>query len=239
LVHPGARGQLSHSYLLADLRAHPSLQEKVYDHLKGAILAGEIRPGERLLEVRLAASLGVSRVPVREAIRKLERDGLVVAFPRRGVYASSLSPRDVDEVYAVRAVLEGLAARLAAEQRGEAHLARLDAIVAEMGAQAERGDSAGLFATGRDFHQVVLEAAGSAKLAVHMDLMRGQVERIRQLRMQVSRRTRDVLREYVAIRDAIRRRDGATAEAEMRAQVERPRLDLLRMMRADEGAAGD
>src|SRR5919202_6686418 len=126
-------------YLVANLQEHPSLQEKVYDHLKQAILAGEIQPGERLLETRLAKSLGVSRIPVREAIRKLEREGLIVAFPRRGVYASSLSPRDVDEVYAVRAVLEGLAARLAAEHRTEEQLGRLDTIVAEMAEQAERG----------------------------------------------------------------------------------------------------
>src|SRR2546423_13163446 len=110
-------------YLVANLQDHPSLQEKVYDHLKQAILAGEIEPGERLLETRLAQSLGVSRIPVREAIRKLEREGLIVVFPRRGVYASSLSPRDVDEVYAVRAVLEGLAARLPAESRGGTQLA--------------------------------------------------------------------------------------------------------------------
>jgi len=223
------------SYLVANLQDHPSLQEKVYDHLKQAILAGEIQPGERLLETRLAKSLGVSRIPVREAIRKLEREGLVVAFPRRGVYASSLSARDVDEVYTVRAVLEGLAARLAAERRTDQQLERLDAIVTEMAGQAERGDSVGLFATGREFHRVVIEAAANDKLALLMDLMRSQIERIRKLRMQVSRRTHDIYREYAAIRDAIRRRDAEAAESEMRAHVERPRLDLLGMMGPVEG----
>jgi DNA-binding GntR family transcriptional regulator len=223
---------VSTSYLIANLQEHPSLQDKVYDHLKLAILSGEVQPGERLVETRLAESLGVSRIPVREAIRKLERDGLVVVFPRRGIYASSLSPKDVDDVYAVRAVLEGLAARLAAAHRTDDHLARLDAIVATMKAQADRGDSAGLFATGRQFHEVVLEASANAKLVSLMELMRSQVERIRKLRMRVSHRTHDVYREYVAILDAIRRGDGATAEAEMRAHVERPRAELLEMMRA-------
>jgi DNA-binding GntR family transcriptional regulator len=215
---------------------YPSLQVKVYDHLKRAIVTGEIRPGERLLETQLAQSLGVSRIPVREAILKLEREGLIVAFPRRGVYASSLSARDVDEVYTVRAVLEGLAARLAAELRTEEQLERLDGIVAKMAEQAERGDSAGLFATGREFHQVVLDASGNAKLVQLMDMMGSQVERLRQLRMQLSRRTRDVHREYTAILDAIRRGDGATAEALMRAHIERPRVELLRMMGTSEGA---
>jgi DNA-binding GntR family transcriptional regulator len=210
----------------------PSLQAKVYDHLKAAILSGEITPGERLLETQLAQSLKVSRIPLREAIRKLERDGLVVAFPRRGIYASSLTPKDIDDVYAVRAVLEGLAARLAAQHRTDEQLARLDAIVAEMKEQADRGDSSGLFATGRRFHELVLEASANAKLIPLMELMRSQIERLRQLRMQVSSRTHDVYREYAAIRDAIRRGDAATAEAEMRAHVERPRMELLRMMRA-------
>jgi DNA-binding GntR family transcriptional regulator len=220
-------------YLVANLQEHPSLQEKVYDHLKQAILAGEIEPGERLLETRLAESLGVSRIPVREAIRKLEREGLIVVFPRRGVYASSLSPRDVDEVYAVRAVLEGLAARLAAEHKNDTHLARLDEILADMAAQVERGDAAGLFSTGREFHQVVLEAADNAKLSLMMELMRGQIERVRRVRMQVTGRTHDVLREYQAIRDAIARGDGKRAEVEMRAHVERPRKALFRMLHAE------
>lgn len=225
------------SYLAANLQDYPSLQEKVYEHLKQAILTGEIQPGERLFETRLAESLGVSRIPVREAIRKLERDGLIVAFPRRGIYASSLSPKDIDDVYAVRVVLEGLAARLAAEHRTDEHLAKLDEIVAQMKAQAERGDSAGLFATGRHFHQVVLAASGNMKLPPLMETLQSQIERIRRLRMQVSSRTLDVLQEYVAIADAIRGRQGPAAEAAMRAHVERPRVDLLKMMHAE--GAGD
>ena len=227
------------SYLAANLQDYPSLQEKVYEHLKQAILTGEIQPGERLLETRLAESLGVSRIPVREAIRKLERDGLIVAFPRRGIYASSLSPKDIDDVYTVRVVLEGLAARLAAEHRTDEHLAQLDAIVARMKSQAEQGDSAGLFATGRSFHEVVLSASGNGKLPPLMETLRSQIERIRRLRMQVSSRTGDVYQEYVVILGAIRAGDGAAAESAMRAHVERPRLDLLRMMQAESGTASD
>src|SRR5262249_24478892 len=122
--------------------------------------------------------------------------------------------------------------------RTDEQLERLDAIVAEMAEQAERGDSVGLFATGREFHRVVLEASANAKLAQLMELMLSQVERLRQLRMQVSRRTRDVQQEYAAIRDAIRHRDGAAAEEEMRAHIERPRAELLRMMDTSEGASG-
>ncbi|HEV8635178.1 MAG TPA: GntR family transcriptional regulator [Chloroflexota bacterium] len=223
--------------LAANPPEHASLQEKVYQQLKQAILAGEIRPGERLLETQIAASLGVSRIPLREAIRKLERDGLVVFFPRRGIYASALSARDVDEIYAVRAVLEGLSARLAAERHTLEDLARIDEILSVMAHFAANNDSAALFQAGRDFHQVVLEAAGSRKLAQITELMYGQVERVRQLRMRLTRRCREVYREYVRIRDAIAARDGARAEREMRAHVERPRRDLRQMLEADDAAA--
>jgi DNA-binding GntR family transcriptional regulator len=208
---------------------HPSLLGRVYEHLKQAILTGEIRPGERLREVHLAQALGVSRIPLREAIRKLEREGLVVGFARRGMYASPLGARDVDEIYLIRSVLEGLSARLAAEHHTPEDLARIDAILAVMARQAERGDSGGLFQTGREFHQAVLDASGNRKLAEITDLMYGQVERIRQVRMRLTRRSRGVFREYRRIRDAIARRDGAGAEAEMRAHVERPRQALKRL----------
>ena len=217
---------------------HPSRQGKVYEQLKQAILTGEIRPGDRLREVQLSRALGVSRIPLREAIRTLEREGLVVGFARRGMYASPLGARDVDEIYLIRAVLEGLSARLAAEHHTPADLVRIDEILAVMARQAERGDSDGLFQTGREFHQAVLDASGNRKLAEITDLMYGQVERIRQVRMRLTRRSRDVYREYRRIRDAIARRDGVRAEAEMRAHVERPRQALKRLfpLAADEPA---
>src|SRR5262245_24587712 len=135
-------------------------------------------------------------------MRKLEREGLIVAYPRRGVYASSLTAKDVDEVYRVRAVLEGLSARLAAEHRGGTHLARLNEILARMAEQAAAGDAVGLFNTGREFHAAVLDAADSEKLRALMELMRGHIERIRQARMRAATRTHDVLGEYRRIRDA-------------------------------------
>jgi DNA-binding GntR family transcriptional regulator len=202
----------------------------VYQHLKQAILSGQIRPGERLREVPLAQALGVSRIPLREAIRKLEREGLVVGFARRGTYASQLGARDVDEIYLIQAVLEGLSARLAAEHHTARDLARIDEILEVMALQAERGDRDGLFQTGRDFHQAVLAASGNRKLAELTDLMHGQVERIRQVRVRLTRRSRDVHREYRRIRDAIARGDGARAEAEMRAHVDRPRQALKRLL---------
>ena len=92
------------------------LRELVFDALREAILSGTLKPGDRLMEVQLAEEMGVSRTPVREAIRKLELEGLVVMVPRKGAYVSGLSLKDAADLFEIRQSLEGLAASLAAER---------------------------------------------------------------------------------------------------------------------------
>ena len=99
-----------------DLQNHRPLREIVYEELKRQILVGEIAPGTRMMEVELAEEMGVSRTPIREAIRKLEKEGLVTIEPRRGAYASEISVKDMVDVLEVRQDLEGMAAALAAER---------------------------------------------------------------------------------------------------------------------------
>ena len=102
--------------LTLDLQNHRPLREIVYEELKRQILVGEIAPGTRMMEVDLAEDMGVSRTPVREAIRKLEKEGLVTIEPRRGAYASDISIKDMLDVLEVRQNLEGMAAALAARK---------------------------------------------------------------------------------------------------------------------------
>ena len=97
-----------------DLQNHRPLREIVYEELKNQILMGEIAPGTRMMEIELAEEMGVSRTPVREAIRKLEKEGLVTIEPRKGAYASDVSIKDMVDVLEVREDLEGMAAALAA-----------------------------------------------------------------------------------------------------------------------------
>ena len=99
-----------------DLQNHRPLRELVYEELKRQIMVGEIPPGTRMMEVEMADEMGVSRTPVREAIRKLEKEGFVTIEPRRGAYASDISVKDLIDVLDVRRFLEGMAAELAAKQ---------------------------------------------------------------------------------------------------------------------------
>ena len=98
-----------------DLQNHRPLREIVYEELKREILVGEIAPGTRMMEIELADEMGVSRTPVREAIRKLEKEGLVTIEPRKGAYASDVSIKDMVDVLEVREDLEAMAAALAAQ----------------------------------------------------------------------------------------------------------------------------
>ena len=108
-----------------DLQNHRPLREIVYEELKRQIMIGEIPPGTRMMEVELADDMGVSRTPIREAIRKLEKEGLVSIEPRRGAYASDVSIKDMVDVLEVREFLEGMAAGLAAKKITEEEVERI------------------------------------------------------------------------------------------------------------------
>ena len=99
-----------------NLYEYKPLRDVVFENLREAILEGELKPGQRLMEVQLAEQLGVSRTPVREAIRKLELEGLVIMLPRKGAYVANMSLKDIIDVLEIRASLEGLAASLAAQR---------------------------------------------------------------------------------------------------------------------------
>lgn len=109
-----------------NLNNYKPLREVIFDTLREAIIAGELKPGERLMEVKLAEKMGVSRTPVREAIRKLELEGLVEMLPRKGAHVAELSVKDIMDVLEVRATLDGLATALAAERITDEEIKKLE-----------------------------------------------------------------------------------------------------------------
>ena len=130
-----------------------TLHLKVSRVLREAILRGHFKPGERLVQEELASSLGVSRMPVREALRKLEAEGLVVIEPHRGAIVTSLSVEDIREIYGLRAPLEKLAVEMSVRQMGEGTIARLDELVLQMG----QADDPGVFIDlNIEFHRLLI-----------------------------------------------------------------------------------
>ncbi|MBQ4466854.1 MAG: GntR family transcriptional regulator [Firmicutes bacterium] len=138
------------------LQNHRPLREIVYEELKRQIMVGEIAPGTRMMEVDLADEMGVSRTPVREAIRKLEKEGLVTIEPRRGAYASDISAKDMVDVLEVRQDLEGMAAGLAAQKIAEGDILQLKDMTRRYKEAVEAGDIEEIIKQDEDFHKFIV-----------------------------------------------------------------------------------
>jgi DNA-binding GntR family transcriptional regulator len=140
------------------------LRHDAYEALRGAILLGRLRPGERVVEAEIARQMGISRGPIREALRQLEQDGLVEYQPRRGVIVTALTRDRVLDAYTVRAELEGFAARLAAQWIGPADLEHLAELLKVMQQHARAHDAEALLQADVAFHKCICTLAGNRVL---------------------------------------------------------------------------
>lgn len=154
--------------------SHSPLTRLVVDALRDRILSGGFPPGERLVEGRLSEELGVSRMPVREALRQLASEGLVTIEPRRGATVTQFNEEQMRELVEVRATLEGLNAKLAARRHDEAKIAELQAILDEGVRMAETGDPATLMRLNQRFHDALANIASNSVLR---DMMRSLRDR--------------------------------------------------------------
>lgn len=155
------------------------LRDIVFRNLRTAILRGDFQPGERLMENQLADKMGVSRTPIREAIRKLELEGLVVMVPRKGAEVANITEKDIRDVLEVRATLEGLAIKLACENMQTDDIRHLTQVNDEFikAVKAKKADDV----IERDiaFHDVIFEASGNEKLIQILNNLREQIYRYR------------------------------------------------------------
>ena len=209
---------MSDSSPVLSLGDHPSLRERIATQLRGAIVSGDLPAKTRLMEPELARRLGVSRTPLREAIRQLEAEGFLSTIPRMGTFVAEVTARDLEDVYAIRAVLEGLAARQAAEQTDETSAAALRSLLAELALKTadyrEYHEAAGRF------HDAILAASGNQPLQAMYHTLTHQVARLRTLSLAVAQRPEITLREHRRIASAILRGRGPEAERVMRSHVE-------------------
>lgn len=204
-----------------------------YQRLVADIRARALKPGDRLTETDLARRLGLSRTPVREAVRQLESDGLVVHLPRVGMVVRELDYAEITELYEMRAVLEGTAARLAARAASDVELAELDAIQAEM---TQAADAAALAEANRQFHAVLLNAARNRFLVKAVDTVQKTLLILGPSTMEEGARAAEAVAEHAALIAALRARDGKQAEALMRAHIEAAHRARLRQLRTASAA---
>ena len=194
----------------------PTKAEAVYQALTGRILDGTMEPGSTVNQEALAASLGVSITPVREALRRLESDRLVVVERNRTVTVSPLSAHEVQELYAVRLQLDPFAAGLAAAMASSEEVSRIVALAHRPPEPTARGR----LVANREFHRAIYRASGNATLAELLDRLWDQTDRYRMIAVQTVGIGRTIEREHQEIAAAIAERNGRLASELMRAHVE-------------------
>ncbi|MDE3111333.1 MAG: GntR family transcriptional regulator [Chloroflexota bacterium] len=182
----------------------------VHAKLREAIQSGRLRPGDRVREIELAAWLNVSRTPIRDALRRLESAGLVSHAPRQGLVVTQLDPQQVLELYALREVLEGAAAALAARYASESEVRSLQKLLATQKGTGNRAEE--LADLNRQFHEVLYHAARNRYLIQALGGLRDSLALLRDTTYSVPGRPAQALAEHTRIVDAIRRQNETAAQ---------------------------
>lgn len=226
-----ARGRstrpVASSALLSD-GDHLPASERIYGLIKEWILGGRLASGSRLVELSLAAELGVSRTPIREALKRLRVEGLVTVDPVRGMIVRLIDPHEVEDFYTTREVLDGLAARLAAQRISSDQLLRLRTIVDAMDSAVKRSERAQMVHANMRFHDALFRAAANEWL---LSLGQSLIDFVRLLSAAAfADQTRDleVLEEHKRILAALEARDPDAAEAASRQHMVEARSHYVR-----------
>jgi len=189
-----------------------TVHQAVFERLREAILTGYFRPGQRLVERELAEAMQISRTPIREALRKLEKEKLVTNIPYRGVFVSEVSAKTAREVYQVRMVLEGLATALAAARATPQDLALLRGIMEDLEKAVAEGRLEQVIEGNKRFHTAIAEIAGNEVLRDVLRGLQAHVSLLRVTSLSQPGRPEATLKEHRAIYEAIAAGDPEQAE---------------------------
>ena len=189
-----------------------SLGQYVFENLRHAIIRGDLHPGDRLVESRIADRLDISRTPVREAIHKLEREGLLRKLPRGGFIVMNLSREDIEETFGIRSVLESYAAKLAALNHREEDLKPLEDKIEEFQRALEKGRTDKLTKINTEFHNLFYALSRSPKLIRMVNELRDQIYRFRKLLLSMDNMARTSNEDHRKMVEAIRKRDAQRVE---------------------------
>nr|WP_296011589.1 GntR family transcriptional regulator [uncultured Blautia sp.] len=206
------------------------LRDVVFNTLRRAILKGELKPGERLMEIALADKLGVSRTPIREAIRKLELEGLVVMAPRKGAKVASITERDLNDVLEVRKGMEVLAISLACKRITGEELDKLEAIEQSFQSLIESGNLTELAEMDVKFHDTIYQATNNQRLVQLLNNLREQMYRYRMEYLKDIAVRRTLAEEHKAICEALRGRDESKAQNYVSVHIDNQQKAIIRSL---------
>lgn len=204
-----------------------SLSWRVYYAIRLAIINGEYKPGENLIETRLAGELGVSRTPVREALRQLELEELVLSVPNKGAVVVGISDKDIDDIYQIRSLLEGLCVRWATQRISAEQVNHLQEIVELMEMYAHKNDNEKLTKLDTEFHDTVYRACDSRVLRHTLMVLTHNSFKARMLSLSDRERAEEAVGEHREILCAIEENKGARAEQLMINHIDKARKHMV------------
>ena len=215
-----------------NLNDYKPLREVIFNTLREAIIVGELKPGERLMEVQLAEKMGVSRTPVREAIRKLELEGLVNMIPRKGAHVADLSVKDIMDALEVRACLDVLATALSAERITDEELKELKRVQLQFVQYVEKGNLQGLVKKDVEFHDIIYNSSRNEKLIQITNNLREQVQRFRVIYLKDYDSTKEIIKEHTEIFEALEKRDRELAQKVAQKHIKNQEIAIIRSIKS-------
>lgn len=200
------------SNTLEKIDNHVPLKELAYQRIKASILANKLSPGQKLFEVALAIELNISPTPVREALARLEQEGMVCIVPRKGAHVAPISRRDVHEIYQVRRALEPLAMELSIQRIPQDELDRITVLFESLRAETQEGKRERFLESDREFHHLTVHYCGNTRLVQIISSLTDQLRRIRTvLDTEPQLDVFKSFQQHCAILAALKTRDAAQA----------------------------
>lgn len=209
-----------------------SLGSQIFNKIREDILSGTYKRGDELKEATLGRKLGVSRTPVREALRQLELEGLVEIVPNRGARVTGISEKDISDIYLMRSRLEGLAARLAAEYMKEEDIAEMEEVILLSEFHLKKAKNDQMVRLDGRFHEIMYHAAGSRMLEHVLTDFHHYVKLARANSVKTQNRAEESVLEHKAILEAIKKRDRDLAEKLANDHIQHV-IDNLEMKKED------
>lgn len=209
------------------------LRDVVFNTLRQAILTGELKPGERLMEIHLAERLGVSRTPIREAIRKLELEGLVTMIPRRGAEVAQITEKSMSDVLEVRRALDALCVELACDRITEEELARLEQACSDFEAAVKTRDNKVIAQADVKLHDIIVQATGNSRLIQLVNNLSEQMYRYRFEYIKDSSRHENLVEEHRIIYESILKKDKETASRAAETHIDNQKNAIIQQIRLE------
>lgn len=210
------------------------LRDVVFNTLRKAILTGELKPGERLMEIHLANQLGVSRTPIREAIRKLELEGLVIMIPRRGAEVAQITEKSLKDVLEVRRALDALCVELACDRISAEEQEQLKRTCDEFVRATETKDATIIAKADVAFHDIIVQATGNQRLIQLINNLSEQMYRYRFEYIKDEIRHDSLIEEHRIIYESIVKRDKKKAADTAKLHIDNQEKSIIRQIRLEQ-----